>query len=118
MTVAFQSQLIFLSENFLEAFVAIWLFVLFLKSALVELFQTEGAHKVFRMELLEHGSNAATYDGFRAAGTEGATLSMVMCLTVGQTFVIKERAALEGPPAILEIVKEIICYNVYVHMRT
>lgn len=72
-----------LSEDLLKAFVAIWLVVLFLESAFVELLQAEGAHKVFRVKFLEHGSNAATGDGLRTAGAERAALSMIMCLTVG-----------------------------------
>lgn len=36
---------------------------MFLERALVQLLQTEGAHKVLRMELPKHGGDAAASDG-------------------------------------------------------
>lgn len=72
-----------------------------LERALVQLLETEGAHKMFRMEFLEHGRNAATRYGLRAAGTERTALGMIMCLAIGQTLVVKERATLERLSAVL-----------------
>lgn len=59
-----------LTEQLVEAAVAIGLVVLLLEGALVQLLQAEGAHKVFRVELAEHGRNATTGDGFRATSAQ------------------------------------------------
>ena len=47
---------------------AIGFVVLLLEGALVQLLQAKGADKVLRMELSEHGGDAATSDRLRAAG--------------------------------------------------
>ena len=46
---------------------AVGLVVLLLEGALVELLQAEGADKVLRVELLEHGRDTAACDGLLAA---------------------------------------------------
>ena len=51
----------YLSEEFVEATVAVWLVVLFLECALVQLLQTKRAHEVLGMEFPEHRCYAATY---------------------------------------------------------
>lgn len=54
----------YLSEEFVKATVAVWLVILFLECAFVQLFQTKRAHKVLGMEFPEHRCYAATGNGF------------------------------------------------------
>lgn len=56
-----------LSEQFVKATMAIWLVVLLLERALVQLLETEGADEMLRMKFAEHGGYAATGDRFRAS---------------------------------------------------
>lgn len=70
------------TEYLVEAGVAVGLILLLLERALVQLLEAEGADKVFRMEFLEHGRNAAPRYGLRAASAERATFGMIMCLAV------------------------------------
>jgi len=49
--------------------VAVRLIILLLEGALVELLEAEGTHEVLRVELLEHGCDAATCDGLLTGGT-------------------------------------------------
>lgn len=81
---------------------AVGLVVLLLEGALVQLLQAEGAHKVLRVELAEHGGNAAAGDGLGAAGAQRAPLGVVVRLAVGQALVVEEGAALERLPTVLE----------------
>lgn len=90
------------TKQLIEAAVTVGLVVLLLERALVQLLQAEGAHEMLRMEFLEHGRNAASGDGFRAAGAQRAALGVVMRLAVRQTVVVEERAALERLTAILK----------------
>lgn len=80
----------------------IWLVVLFLECAFVELLQTERAHEMLWMELAEHGGDAAACDGFRAASTKRSTFGMIMRFTVRCTFMIEERTIVERLTAVLE----------------
>lgn len=58
-----------LAKELLEAWMAIWLIVLLLESAFVQLLQAECAHKMLGVEFPEHGGDAATGDWLRAAST-------------------------------------------------
>lgn len=89
------------SEYLVEAGVAVWLVLLLLESALIQLLQAEGADEVFRVEFLEHGRDAASGDGFGAPGAQGSSLGMVVRLAVRQSLVIKEGSSLEGLSAVL-----------------
>lgn len=68
------------------------LVVLFFKSAFVELFEAEGADKVLGVELLGHGRDAASGDGFLAAGAERAAPLVVVNLAVRLPVVLEETA--------------------------
>jgi len=68
----------------------VWSIVLLLKSALVQLLEAESAHKVFGVELLVHGRDAASGDRFLAARAQRASLQVVVSLAVWQAFVVKE----------------------------
>lgn len=57
-----------LTKQFHKTWMAVRLVVLFLERALVKLLQTECADKVLRMELFEHGRDAAASDGLFTAG--------------------------------------------------
>ena len=54
------------------------------------------------VKLLKHGSDTATSDRRLTASAEGASLQMVVGLTVGKTFVIKEATTGEQLMAILK----------------
>lgn len=90
------------TEYLVEAGVAVGLVLLLLERALVQLLETEGADEMFRMEFLKHGRNATARYGLRAAGAERAALGVIMCLTVRQALVVKERATLERLPTVLQ----------------
>ena len=68
----------------------VWSIVLLLKSALVQLLEAESAHKVFWVELLVHGRDAASGDWFLATRAQRASLQVVVSLAVWQAFVVKE----------------------------
>jgi hypothetical protein len=70
--------------------VTIGFIVLLLERALVQLFQTEGAHKMFRMEFLEHGRDATPGDGLRAASAQGTTFGVIVGLAVRETFMVEK----------------------------
>lgn len=95
-----------LSEKFLEARVAVGFVVLFFECALVELFETEGADKMFGVELSRHGRDTATADWFVAASAKGAPFGMVMEFTERLTFVFKETSAVERLAAVLEQINQ------------
>ena len=61
-----------------------------------DLLEAEGAEEVLRVELAEHGRDAAAGDGLVAAGAERAPHGVVVSLAVGQTAVLEEVAAHEG----------------------
>lgn len=48
----------------------VWLFVLFLERAFVELFQAEGADEMLWVEFPEHGGDATTGYRFVTTGTK------------------------------------------------
>lgn len=52
---------------------AVRLVVLFFKCAFIQLFQAEGANKMFRVEFSMHGRNTSTSDWFLTIITERAT---------------------------------------------
>jgi len=89
------------AEELHKAWVAVWLVILLLKGSLVELTQTEGTDKVFRVELLVHGRDTATGDWFVTASTEGATAGVVVRLTVWHTFMVEETACAKHCVALL-----------------
>lgn len=82
------------------------LIILLLERALVQLLQAEGAHKVFRVELSEHGGNASSRNRLGAARAQGSSLGVVMRLAVRETLMVKEGAALERQATVLERDKE------------
>lgn len=79
-----------LPEELIEAVMAVRLIVLLLEGALVELPEAEGADEVLRVELAEHGGDAAAGDGLVAARAEGAALAVVVGLAVWLPFVLEE----------------------------
>lgn len=81
---------------------AVRFIILFLEGAFIELSEAEGAYEVFRVEFPEHGCDAAASDWFVAAGTEGATFSMVVGLAVRLAFVLEERSSMEGLATLLK----------------
>ena len=56
---------------------------------------------MLRVELAEHGGDAAAGDGLVAARTEAAPEAVVMSLTVGEALVLIKLAAPEWLPALL-----------------
>ena len=60
------------------------------------LLEAEGAEEVLRVELAEHGGDAAAGDGLVAAGAERAAHRVVVRLAVRQPVVLEEVAAHEG----------------------
>lgn len=81
---------------------AVRLVVLLLERALVQLLQAERAHEVLRVELAEHGRDAPSRYRLVAAGTQRATLRVVVGLAVRLALVVKERAAIKRLPAVLQ----------------
>lgn len=79
-----------LPEELIEAVMAVRLIVLLLEGALVELPEAEGADEVLRVELAEHGGDAAAGDGLVAARAEGAAFAVVVGLAVWLPFVLEE----------------------------
>ena len=67
-----------------------------LKPMSTDLLEAEGAEEVLRVELAEHGRDAAAGDGLVAAGAERAPHGVVVRLAVGQTVVLEEVATHEG----------------------
>lgn len=57
---------------------------------------------MFRMELPKHGGNASPRNWFRAAGAQRPPFGVVMRLAIWQSFVVKERSALERKTTVLE----------------
>lgn len=89
---------------------AVRFIVLFLEGAFIELSEAEGAYEVFRMELPEHGCDAAASDWFVAAGTEGATFAVVVGLAVRLAFVLEERSSVEGLATLLKAILRVIVH--------
>lgn len=81
---------------------AVRLVVLLLEGSFVELLQAEGAHKVLRVELLGHGSDAAARDRLLAAGAQRAAALVVVHLAVRLPVVLKEAPVHEGGEALLQ----------------
>lgn len=79
---------------------AVGLVLLLLKRALVELFETEGADEMLRVELSAHSGDAAAGDGALAARAQRTTPLMVMGLTERKTLVVKEAAVYKGRVAL------------------
>jgi hypothetical protein len=69
---------------------------LLLESSLIELLQAEGADEMFRVELPEHGGDAATGNRFVAAGAQRAAESVEVGLAVGPVLVLEEVPLVEG----------------------
>ena len=85
---------------------AVRLVVLLLESSLVELLQAEGAYKVFRVELLEHGCDAAAGDWLVTAGAQRAAPGVVVRLAVGQAVVVEEAPRPEHAVTFLQDVQQ------------
>lgn len=68
----------------------VWLVLVLLEGALVQLLQAEGTDKVFRVKLFKHGRDATTGNGLLTSGTQRASFGMVMSLTVGPASVLEE----------------------------
>lgn len=83
------------------ALVAVWLVSLLFEGSLIQLLQTEAAHKTLRVKFPEHGGDTAALDGLVAASAEAAPQAVVMSLTVGEALVLIELAAPEWLPALL-----------------
>lgn len=81
-----------LTEELEEAVLAVRLVVLLFEGSFVELLEAEGTDKVFWVEFLAHGSDAASRDGLLAAGAERAAALVVMHLAVGLPVVLEEAA--------------------------
>lgn len=75
--------------------------VLFLECTFVQLFQTESANKVFRMEFTEHCGNTTTGYWFMAPSTEGTPLGVIVSLTIWLTIMVEERTTMERLMAFL-----------------
>lgn len=75
---------------------AVRLLLVLLEGALIELLQAEGAVKVLRVVLLEHGGNAATGNGLAAAGAQGASMVVVVILAEGLPLNVKVRCTVKG----------------------
>lgn len=88
-------------KEFLEANQAVRLPALLLDDALVELPQTEGAHKVLRVKLAAQGRDAAARDGLAAASTQGALAGVVVERAEQSAVQLHEAAVSEGLPALL-----------------
>lgn len=93
---------------------AVRLVILLLESALVELLQTEGADEVLGVELPEHGSDAASGNGFVTSRAQGAPFEVVVGLAVGLPFMVEEGTTDEGLSAILETYKTCKINNYYI----
>lgn len=88
------------AEELVEAPVAVGLVVLLLEGALVELLEAERADEVLRVELPEHGGDAATCNGLVASCAQRASLGVVMGLAVRHALVVEEGASVEGLAAV------------------
>lgn len=84
--------MVLLTEELEEAVLAVGLVVLLFEGSFVELLEAEGTDKVFWVEFLAHGSDAASRDGLLAAGAERAAALVVMHLAVGLPIVLEEAA--------------------------
>jgi hypothetical protein len=73
----------------------IWLVILFLKGAFVELLQAERTDKVLWVELTMHSCDAAPGDWFLTAVTKRSTLGMIVHFTVGAAVMIKKTSSRE-----------------------
>lgn len=78
-----------LTEQLVEAWVTVWLVVLLFKRALVELLQTERAHKVFWMELAEHGRDASSGNRLVASGAQRAAFRVIVGLAIRMSCVAR-----------------------------
>ena len=78
---------------------AIGFLALFLERPLVQLLEAEGADEMLRVELPEHGGNAAAGDGLVAAGAQGASERVEVRLAVGPALVLEEVAVGEWAAA-------------------
>lgn len=75
--------------------------MLLLDDALVELPQTQGAHKVLRVKLAAQGRDAAARDGLAAASAQGAPHRVVVERAEQSAVQLHEAAVSEGLPALL-----------------
>ena len=76
--------------------VTVRLFSLLLESSLVELLQAEGADEMLRVELPEHGGDAATGNRFVAAGAQRASEGVEVGLAVRPVLVLEEVPLVKG----------------------
>lgn len=88
-------------KELLEAGRAVGLPALLLDHALVELPQTQGAHKVLGVKLAAQGRHAAAHDGRAAAPAQGALDGVVVQRAEQPAVQLHEAAVREGLPALL-----------------
>lgn len=88
-------------KELLEANQAVRLPAALLDDALVELPQTEGAHKMLRVKLAAQGRDAAARDGLAAGSTQGALAGVVVERAEQSAVQLHEAAVSEGLPALL-----------------
>jgi len=81
------------TEKFDKTRMTVWLVILFLKCPFVQLFKTKSTNKVFGVKFLVHSSNTSSCYRLLAAGTQRASLQVIMGLAVGLAFMIKETTA-------------------------
>ena len=92
-----------LGKQFIKTRMTVRLFVMLLKDAFVQWFQTERTGKVFRVVFLKHCGDATALDWLAAYYTQCATLVMVMGCAIRLAFKIEIPFAIdEWGVAILE----------------
>jgi len=69
---------------------AVGLVILFLEGSLIQMLKAKRANEMLWMKFAKHCSNTATRNGFMASSTQGAPFRVVMRLTVGLSFMVKE----------------------------
>jgi len=75
---------------------AVGLAAIIFEGPLGELLHAEGAHKVLGVEALANGRDAPAEHGLEAGRAQGATLRVVVLLTVGLALIVEEAASSKG----------------------
>ena len=74
---------------------AVRFIVLLFEGSFIQLLKTEGTDEMFGVKLAVHGCYTPPSDGFLTAVAKGATMSMVMDLTVRHALMIKETSIMK-----------------------
>lgn len=90
-------------KELIEAELAVGLVVLLSEDAFWQLCQAESTHKVLRMKLVPHGTDAAASNGLPAAMAEGPSALMVMEFTEWTAIQFKEGARRKTAEAVLRM---------------